>query len=197
MRKEDLTFLERLAAPIAPLVMGRLFERAMTNLEARLTDAPAPRFGVIDVDRWMTSLNPLVVWLLRSPLHRLVDGGLILITITARRTGRRYTIPVGYQRDGDLLHVLVSKARRKQWWRNFRTPASLEVVLGGEHRRGEAHVVDPTSARFISVIEATLARLPMLGGQLGIAYDAQRGLGSDQRATLRAEAALVEIRLDA
>jgi len=199
-------FIQRLAGPIAPLIMARLFERAMANLEARLTDTPpprfgmigiAPRFGAVDVDRWMTSLNPLVVWLLRSPLHRLLDGGLMLITVTGRRTGRRYTIPVGYQREGDVLHVLVSKARRKQWWRNFRTPASLEVEVHGERRRGQAHVVDPASARFVSVVEATLARLPMLGGQLGIEYDARRGLGSDQCATLRAEAALVEIRLDA
>lgn len=168
--------VQRLAGPIAPFIMARLFERAMTNLEARVTDTPAPRFGAIDVDRWMTSLNPLVVWLLRSPLHRLLDGGLMLLTVTGRRTGRRYTIPVGYQRDGDVLYVLVSKARRKQWWRNFRTPAPLDVEVRGERRRGEAHVVDPASAHFVSIVEATLARLPMLAGQLGIAYDARRGL---------------------
>src|SRR5262245_16022424 len=33
-------FLQRLAGPIAPLVMGRVFEHAMTNLEARLTGTP-------------------------------------------------------------------------------------------------------------------------------------------------------------
>jgi len=187
--------VQRLAAPIAPLVMRRVFERAMANLEARLAGRSVAAFGAVDVDRWMTRLNPLVVWLLRSPLHRLVDGGLMLVTVTGRRSGRRYTIPVGYQRDGELLHVVVSKARRKQWWRNFRTPAPLEVLLLGERRSAAGCVVDPASERFVTVVEATLARLPMLGGQLGVTYDARQGLTPEQRETLRLEAALVEIRL--
>jgi hypothetical protein len=84
--------VQRLAAPIAPLVMGRLFERAMRNLEVRLggTAAPAPAStsAWLDADRWMTRLNPAVTWLLRSPLHRLVGGGLLLLTVTGRRSGR-------------------------------------------------------------------------------------------------------------
>jgi carbon monoxide dehydrogenase subunit G len=187
--------LQRIAAPLAPLVMRRVFARAMSNLEARLTGASPPAFGRIDVDRWMTRLNPAVVWLLRSPLHRLLDAGLMLITVTGRRSGRRYTIPVGYQRDGDLLHVLVSKARRKQWWRNYLEPAALDVVLHGERACGEGRVVDPASDRFRTVVEATLRRLPMLAAQLGIALDGRCGLTEDQRRTLMVEAALVEITL--
>jgi len=187
--------LQRLAAPLAPLLMRRLFERAMRNLEARLGgSAPAP--ARLDVDRWTTRLNPLVAWLLRSPLHRLLDGGLMLITVTGRRSGRRYTIPVGYQRDGDVLHVLVSKARRKQWWRNYREPAPVEVQLRGERWRGTARVVAVESDLFRDVVAATLRRLPLLGSQLGIAYDAKRGLSDEQRQVVMAEAALVEIALE-
>jgi hypothetical protein len=187
--------VQRLAAPIAPLIMRRVFERAMRNLGARIGGTSAPAPARLDVDRWMTRLNPLVVWLLRSPLHRLLDGGLMLITVTGRRSARRYTIPVGYQRDGDLLHVLVSKARRKQWWRNYREPSPVEVRLCGERRHGEARVVPVESALFRDVVAATLRRIPMLGAQLGIDYDAQRGLTDEQRRIVMAEAALVEIAL--
>jgi len=189
--------LQRLAAPLAPLLMRRLFERAMRNLEARLGGrVPAPAPARLDVDRWTTRLNPLVAWLLRSPLHRLLDGGLMLITVTGRRSGRRYTIPVGYQRDGDVLHVLVSKARRKQWWRNYREPGHVEVQLRGERWRGTAHVVAVESDLFCDVVAATLRRLPMLGSQLGISYDAKRGLTEEQQRVVMAEAALVEIALE-
>jgi deazaflavin-dependent oxidoreductase (nitroreductase family) len=138
-----------------------------------------------------------VTWLLRSPLHRLVGGGLLLLTVTGRRSGRRYTIPVGYQRDGDVLHVLVSKARRKQWWRNFREPAPVEVELRGERWQATGRLIDAESAAFRDVVAATLQRLPMLGRQLGIAYDPARGLSDEQRRVVMAEAALVEIRLTA
>jgi hypothetical protein len=186
--------LQKIAAPIAPLVMGRLFARAMTNLESQLRGgASASASSGFDVDRWTTRLNPLVVRLLRSPLHRVIGGGLMLITVTGRRTGRQYTIPVGYQRDGDVLHVLVSKARRKQWWRNFRSPAALEVELRGERFAAVGEVVDARSAQFFAVIEATLRRLPMLARQFGVAWNPSAGLGDEQRAVLTREVALVTI----
>src|SRR5262249_11219572 len=86
---------------------------------------------VVDIDRVMQRLNPVVAWLLRSPLHPLLDWGLMLVTVTGRRSGRVYTIPVGYQRDGDGLVVLVSKPSRKQWWRNYRDRRPIGVVLQG------------------------------------------------------------------
>ena len=202
--------LQKLSAPIAPLIMRRVFERAMTNLDAKLRGdalpsgaaahaaaepktAPSADASGFDIDRWTTRLNPLVVRLLRSPLHRVIGGGLMLITVTGRRTGRRYTIPVGYQRDGDVLHVLVSKARRKQWWRNFRDPAALEVELRGETFAARGRVVDPQDEQFFTVVEATLRRLPMLARQFGIVWDPRAGLDAEQRAVLAREVALVEI----
>lgn len=212
--------LQKLTGPIAPLVMRRVFERAMANLEAKLRGAagaasPSPGVtlagdaraaavgagdggaaaaaGGFDVDRWTTRLNPLVVRLLRSPLHRVIGGGLLLITVTGRRSGRRYTIPVGYQRDGDVLHVLVSKARRKQWWRNFRAPAALEVELRGERFAAVGRVVEPGSEPFFAVIEATLRRLPLLARQFDIVWNPHVGLGAEERAVLSDEVALVAI----
>ena len=48
----------------------------------------------------------------------------MLLTVTGRRTGRRYTIPVGYRRDGALPDALVSKARRNAGGRKARAPAT-------------------------------------------------------------------------
>jgi len=198
--------LQKIAAPIAPIVMRRVFERAMRGLEAHLGGAPAlaadaaaahaPEAGGFDIDRWTTRLNPLVVRLLRSPLHRVLGGGLMLITVTGRRSGRVYTIPVGYQRDGEVLHVLVSKARRKQWWRNFRSAAPLQVELRGERLGAVGRLVDPRSEQFVRVVEATLRRLPLLARQLGVERDARAGSSAAQREAIARETALVEITLD-
>jgi hypothetical protein len=40
--------------------------------------------------------EPVMKALLRSPLHRLLDGTLVLLTYTGRKTGKQYTIPIGY-----------------------------------------------------------------------------------------------------
>ena len=46
-------------------------------------------------------INPIVRFLLRSPIHGLWSGSLMLITFTGRKTRRFYTTPVRYlQRDG-------------------------------------------------------------------------------------------------
>jgi deazaflavin-dependent oxidoreductase (nitroreductase family) len=117
----------------------------------------------VDIDRIMSSLNAPVGWLLRSPLHPLLSFGLLLITVTGWRSGRRYTIPVGYQRQGDSIRVLVSKPHRKQWWRNFCAPAAVEVRIRGRDRRGRARVVPDDTPEFQEAIAETLRRLPFLG----------------------------------
>src|SRR5437867_4183736 len=102
--------------------------------------------NVVDIDRVMQRLNPAVAWLLRSPLHPLLGWGLMLVTVTGRRSGRIYTIPVGYQRDGAALVVLVSKPSRKQWWRNYRDRRPIGVWLRGRAAHGHAVVVAPGSS---------------------------------------------------
>jgi hypothetical protein len=43
---------------------------------------------------WQKLNNPLVTWLVRSPLHSLVDQHTMVITVTGRTSGKRYTLPV-------------------------------------------------------------------------------------------------------
>lgn len=102
----------------------------------------------MSIDSLFSRLNPLVVAILRSPLHGLASSGLLLLRVTGRRSGRHYSIPVGYQRDGDDLIVLVSEARKKQWWHNYREPADVTLRLRGQERRGRAVLVAPESQEF-------------------------------------------------
>ena len=54
-------------------------------------------------------LNPLVVALLRSRFHALASKGLMLVAWTGRKSGRKYVIPVGYQRSRNSVVVMISK----------------------------------------------------------------------------------------
>ena len=150
----------------------------------------------MDLDRLMTRLNPLVAWVLRSPLHPMLDRMLLMLQVTGRRTGRRYWIPVGYQRDGDTITVLVSKAPRKQWWRNYRDPGPAAVLLHGRTLHGRAHVLPAESAAFQEAIDRTFRRVPGLGRQFGIRYDRRMGLTPAQCDTVATNAVVVSIDLD-
>jgi hypothetical protein len=151
----------------------------------------------VSVDRLFTVLNPLIALLLRSPLHALLSAALVLITVQGRRTGRRYSIPVGYRQDGECLTILVSEAARKQWWRNYREPGPIGVLLRGVERTGRAEVIAPSSDEFAEVSRHTLERMPFLGKVFGIPdYDRRVGLAPAQLARLREQIAVVRVNLD-
>ena len=151
----------------------------------------------MNVDPFFSRLNPLVRGVLRSRLHWLASGGLVLLTITGRRSGRRYSIPVGYQQaDEAELIIMVSQAHTKQWWRNYEEPGAVGVRLRGQVREGRAHIVAPDSAEFREHTEAMFRRLPLIGAQFGIRYDKQTGLTEAQREHLRETCAVVRVSLD-
>ncbi len=71
--------------------------------------------------------DPMMTWLLKSPLHGLVSNGMLLITVTGRKTGKKYTTPVGYYDEDGILWVLTDRDRT--WWRNLRNGAQVKLLL--------------------------------------------------------------------
>jgi hypothetical protein len=41
------------------------------------------------------------------------------ISYTGRKSGKSFTLPIGYQRRGDAITIRVSMPDKKNWWRNF------------------------------------------------------------------------------
>jgi deazaflavin-dependent oxidoreductase (nitroreductase family) len=150
----------------------------------------------VSVDAWASRLNPLVVAVLRSPLHFLLSSALVLLTVTGRRSGRHYAIPVGYQRDGEELVVMVSVAKKKQWWRNYYEPAPVSVRVRGVDRTGRAELVAPGSEEFRALTEQTLRRVPWMRRVFHVEFDPHTGLRTDQLDLLGEEIAIVRIRLE-
>jgi deazaflavin-dependent oxidoreductase (nitroreductase family) len=99
--------------------------------------------------------NLFVISLLRSPLHRLASGSLLLVTYRGRASRRSVTIPVMYVEREGTLTIFVGHSERKRWWRNLRTGAEVEVRLRGHRLSGHAEVVDDRAA-----VETYLGRYP-------------------------------------
>ncbi|GAB1819377.1 nitroreductase/quinone reductase family protein [Herbidospora sp. RD11066] len=84
--------------------------------------------------------NTCVMSLRTSPRWGgLVSRHLTVLTYTGRRSGRTFSIPVGYRRSGDTVVIGSQFPDAKLWWRNFLDeggPVSLE--LDGTDRTGHA-----------------------------------------------------------
>jgi deazaflavin-dependent oxidoreductase (nitroreductase family) len=94
--------------------------------------------------------NRMVLGLLRSPAHGLLDPGMCELRYQGRRTGRPVALPVLYARHGDRFVVIVGDAPHKQWWRNFIRPAPVQVRRGGQLRPGIGRVVPPDDPSYPS-----------------------------------------------
>ena len=140
-------------------------------------------------------LNPVVATLLRSRAHWLLSRGLTLVTVTGRRSGRRYTIPVGYLETSDGIIVLVDDAPSKTWWRNYLDGGPIEVLLRGVRRHGEAHTLAPESGEFRRCADACFRRARFIPRLFGVAFDPRAGLTEEQVIQLARRAAVVRITL--
>ena len=71
--------------------------------------------------------NDFISWVLRSPLHGILSHGMMLITVTGRKTGKKFTLPVGYYCDEGSLWILTSRDRT--WWRNVEHGTEVSLLL--------------------------------------------------------------------
>jgi hypothetical protein len=100
----------------------------------------APPSGHTPFAVFNRTANPAIKLMLRSPLHPLLSGGLLLITVTGRRSGREFTFPVSYSRPSeDKVEITVGWPERKKWWRNLRGKGGpVRLRLRGKERTGHA-----------------------------------------------------------
>src|ERR1700761_6247128 len=95
------------------------------------TAVPDPRAQTLAIQGLA---NRGVRGLLRAPLlSRAVGGRLVTLYIVGRKSGRRYTVPVAYTRDGDDLLIGTPFG----WGKNLRTGDTLPVRLKGRLRQAD------------------------------------------------------------
>lgn len=112
--------------------------------------------------------NPIMIWLLRSGLHFLVSSNMIVLTYQGRKSGKRYTTPVSYVRDGQILTT--TSSRERTWWRNLRGGTVVSVRLRGQDVRGESRAIEEPQ-EIVRRMTALLQKAPGLARAYGIQMD--------------------------
>jgi len=87
--------------------------------------------------------NPIVRWLVRSPLHFFVSSNIMLMTTIGRKSGKSYTIPMNYLAIGDTLYTISS--RERVWWRNMRGGKQVTLRLRGDDTPAYVEIIEGRS----------------------------------------------------
>ena len=115
-------------------------------------------------------VNPLLRALLRSPFHRPLSTHIMLISVTGRKTGRVYSVPVGrHEYDGTLL-----VSADGHWRHNIRGGAPVTLTLDGRERAAYA-VLDEDADAVATAFSTLLNRYGRIGRLiLGLRINVER-----------------------
>lgn len=109
-------------------------DNASEGAVAAPVDAGAGRAQTLAVQGLV---NRIIRGVLRTPLLcRAAGNRLITVYVTGRKSGRQYTIPVAYTRDGDALLIGTPFG----WGRNLRTGDPVPIRLKGKRRLADVQV---------------------------------------------------------
>ncbi len=115
--------------------------------------------------------NAFMQALMRSPLHPMLDSSILLITVTGKSSGKKYTLPVNYVRQGDKL--ILTSLRSRTWWRNLRGGAEVQVVLKGKETRTRATVIE-TDQEAAAALAEYLRLVPQYARYFHVGLDANK-----------------------
>ncbi|MCY4130945.1 MAG: nitroreductase/quinone reductase family protein [Gammaproteobacteria bacterium] len=109
-------------------------------------------------DAFFPFINFAMKLLLRSPLHFVVSSHILLITFKGRKSGRTFTTPVRYLREGSTVRLFSSP--QANWWKNLRGGADVSVRIRGNELKCRATVLETVDDAKLRIFRAYLARFP-------------------------------------
>jgi deazaflavin-dependent oxidoreductase (nitroreductase family) len=136
--------------------------------------------------------NPLLIMILRSPLHPLLSGSTLALTYTGRKSGQVYRVPVNYVRDDDRL--LATSYRTRTWWRNLRGGAPVALRLQGREVQATGQVIEDEAAA-IEALSAYLSRRPSWAKYFRVGRAASGQLDRNDLARAAQERVMIQFQL--
>jgi len=102
--------------------------------------------------------NPIVKFVLQSPMHPLMSGNTMLLTFAGRKSGKPYTTPINYAREGNTITLITN--RKHGWWKNLAGAAPVKVRARGRELCGMAQVVPADAPTLISEMQKVYRGIP-------------------------------------
>lgn len=142
------------------------------------------------------ALNPIVRGLLQSPIHGIASANLCVFSYRGRRSGRQFTTPLSFMREGSTVRLLSS--HNTHWWNNFLDgPVAVEIEIARKTYHGRATTLVEDSEVFRDGVRAFLAAVPRDAKVYGIKLDSHRSPREEDIARAAGHVVLVEVELSA
>lgn len=136
--------------------------------------------------------NPIMRWMLSSPMHFLVSNNMMLLTYTGRKSGRKFTTPVSYLKVGEDLYTISSRDR--VWWRNLRGGAEVALRFKGEKTKAQAESFEKQD-EVTGYLNEYFQASPQLAKYMKVETDSGGKPNPEQVANLAREKVIVRMRL--
>lgn len=122
--------------------------------------------------------NSIAALILRSPIHGMMSSFLVLLTFSGRKSGKQYTIPVGYGRKGNTLSIFTDN----KWYKNLQVNPQVKVRLQGKERSGTAEVILGEKERTAQEMQDFVSHSKQAARAYGVTFDVD---GSVNQESLR------------
>jgi hypothetical protein len=134
----------------------------------------------------------VMAWILKSPLHGVLSASTLLIQYAGRKTGKVYTLPVNYLRQGDSLLIFSQQSRT--WWHNLRGGCLVRLWLKGVEIIAEAEAFEDMPSVKQS-LAAYLNQHPGLAKYFKVRLDEEGHPRADDIARSAAKRVIVRVNL--
>jgi hypothetical protein len=130
--------------------------------------------------------------ILHSPLHRILSGSFLTITIRGRKTGKPIRLPVNYYRHADCLRV--TSLRSRTWWRNLRGGYSVDLRLQGKEVKAWGTVIEDDQG-VVDALASHFRQSPSAARAYKTPLDAAGDPGMETIQQLARSRVIVELRI--
>ncbi|MFZ4813712.1 MAG: nitroreductase/quinone reductase family protein [Phototrophicaceae bacterium] len=114
---------------------------------------------------------------LMSPFHQVASKEMMLITVTGRKSGQVYTLPVSYTQENDQTLYTLSQ-REHLWWHNLRNGALVTLCLRGKVVTAKGRVIEEPNEMF-NVMVQWLQHHPNYAPMIGVKVEPDGEIARD------------------
>lgn len=139
-----------------------------------------------------TIINPIMKTILRSPFHTIISRKIMIITFRGSKSGRQYSTPVSYYREGDRVICFTHGL----WWKNIGDGSEVKVRIQGEDYNGHAVAVTDDAERKVENLTKMLKAVPGDAGFYKVKFDANGDPKREDVELAVEEAVLIHIRFE-
>ena len=129
--------------------------------------------------------------ILKSPLHKIISGQIMIITFQGAKSGKTYATPVSYSTENNDVICFT----HANWWLNFRDGANVNLRLQGQDVDGHAVAIKDDLDKKTEGLHKHILAVPYDAKFYGVEFDDNSQPNMEQVSKAAAEAVMVRISL--